>query len=42
MSLATKRIAMTGPLADDGLQRLLTLLASDGDSAFIVGGAVRN
>ena len=42
MSFATKRIVMSGPLGEDGLHRLLKLLASDGDSAFVVGGAVRN
>jgi len=42
MSIVNRRITMTGPLADQGLHRLLALLSSEGDRALIVGGAVRN
>jgi poly(A) polymerase len=42
MSIVNRRITMTGPLADQGLHRLLALLSSEGDQALIVGGAVRN
>jgi poly(A) polymerase len=42
MSATHRRILMTGPLADQGLHRLLSLLSSEGDQALIVGGAVRN
>lgn len=42
MSAATRMIAMTGPLAAEGLHRLLPIIASGGDEALIVGGAVRN
>ena len=37
-----RRLAMTGKLSEQGLHRLLTLLARDGEQALIVGGAVRN
>ena len=42
MSIINRRITMTGPLADQGLHRLLAVLSSEGDQALIVGGAVRN
>ena len=42
MSIVNRRITMTGPLADQGLHRLLAVLSSEGDQALIVGGAVRN
>jgi poly(A) polymerase len=42
MSIINRRITMSGPLADQGLHRLLAVLSSEGDQALIVGGAVRN
>ena len=42
MSIINRRITMTGPLADQGLHRLLAVLSSEGEQALIVGGAVRN
>ena len=42
MSISQRRIAMKGLLAEPGVHRLLQVLATEGDSALIVGGAVRN
>ena len=42
MTTTPARIPMTGLLAANSLRRLLDLLAQDGDTAYIVGGAVRN
>lgn len=42
MTTTPARIPMTGLLAATSLRRLLDLLSQDGDTAYIVGGAVRN
>lgn len=42
MTTPPARIPMTGLLAANSLRRLLDLLSRDGDTAYIVGGAVRN